>query len=124
MPPYKHIHVVINPASGKGEPVLKDLADVCRQYEVEWDVSITRKYGNATQQARDALARGVNLVVSSWATTNSLASLRPFPFASGIYESASRVHPPPFPNTCSLLIHWTSSYQGEGTGVAQLDALL
>jgi diacylglycerol kinase (ATP) len=62
-PPYKHIHVVINPASGKGQPMLKYLADVCKQYDVEWDISITRKYGDATQQAREALARGVDLVV-------------------------------------------------------------
>lgn len=64
-PPYKRIHVVINPASGKGEPVLKYLADVCREHDVDWDISITRAYGDATQQARDALARGVDLVVGS-----------------------------------------------------------
>ncbi len=64
-PPYQHIHVVINPASGKGQPMLKYLADVCKQYAVEWDVSITRKYGDATQQAKDALARGVDLVIGS-----------------------------------------------------------
>ncbi|HEY8167465.1 MAG TPA: YegS/Rv2252/BmrU family lipid kinase [Candidatus Limnocylindrales bacterium] len=62
-PPYKRIHVVINPASGKGEPVLKYLADVCREHDVDWDISITRNYGDATQQARDALARGVDLVI-------------------------------------------------------------
>jgi len=62
-PPYKRIHVVINPASGKGEPMLKYLADVCKQYDVEWDISVTKKFGDATQQAKDALARGVDLVV-------------------------------------------------------------
>ena len=62
-PPHKRIHVVINPASGKGQPMLKYLADLCKQYDVEWDISLTRKYGDATQQARDALARGVDLVV-------------------------------------------------------------
>ena len=64
-PPYKRIHVVINPASGKGQPMLKYLADLCKQYDVEWDISITRKYGDATQQAKEALARGVDLVVGS-----------------------------------------------------------
>ena len=64
-PPYQRIHVVINPASGKGEPVLKYLADVCREHDVDWDISITRAYGDATQQARDALAQGVDLVVGS-----------------------------------------------------------
>jgi len=64
-PPYKRIHVVINPASGKGEPVLKYLADVCREHDVEWDISITRAFGDATQQAADALARGADLVIGS-----------------------------------------------------------
>jgi len=62
-PPYKRIHVIINPASGKGQPMLKYLADLCKQYEVEWDISLTKKYGDATQQAKEALARGVDLVV-------------------------------------------------------------
>ena len=62
-PPYKRIHVVINPASGKGQPMLKYLADLCKQYDVEWDISLTKRYGDATQQAKDALARGVDLVV-------------------------------------------------------------
>ncbi len=62
-PPYKRIHVVINPASGKGQPVLKFLNDVCHEHGVEWDISLTRRYGDATQQAREALARGVDLVV-------------------------------------------------------------
>jgi YegS/Rv2252/BmrU family lipid kinase len=63
--PPKRIHVVINPASGKGVPVLKHLADVCREHGVEWDASITHAYGDATRQAREALARGVDLVVGS-----------------------------------------------------------
>jgi diacylglycerol kinase (ATP) len=64
-PPYKRIHVVINPASGKGEPVLKYLADVCREHDVDWDISITRAFGDAKRQARDALAQGADLVIGS-----------------------------------------------------------
>ena len=64
-PPYKRIHVVINPASRKGEPVLKYLADVCREHDVDWDISITRAFGDAKRQARDALAQGVDLVIGS-----------------------------------------------------------
>ena len=63
IPPYKRIHVVINPASGKGQPVLKYLNDVCQERGVEWDISLTRKFGDAYEQARAALARGVDLVV-------------------------------------------------------------
>ncbi len=61
--PYKKIHVVINPASGKDEPVLNVLNDVFHQYEdVEWTISVTKKYGDATLQARAAAENGADLV--------------------------------------------------------------
>ena len=61
--PYKKIHVVINPASGKDEPVLNVLNDVFHQHEdIEWTISITKKYGDATEQAREAAQGGADLV--------------------------------------------------------------
>ena len=61
--PYRRIHVVINPASGKDEPILNTLNDVFREHGVDWDVSITKKYGDASAQAKAALADGADLVV-------------------------------------------------------------
>jgi diacylglycerol kinase (ATP) len=61
--PYPKVHVIINPASGPNRPILNTLNDVFRRHGVDWDVSITKRYGDATRQARDAIARGVNLVV-------------------------------------------------------------
>src|SRR5512143_1215613 len=61
-PPYPRVHVVINPASGPNRPILNTLNDVFRKHGVDWDVSITKRYGDATSQARDAIARGVDLV--------------------------------------------------------------
>ncbi len=61
--PYQRVHVVINPASGKDEPILNTLNDVFRQHGVDWDVSITKKYGDAALQAKAALAGGADLVV-------------------------------------------------------------
>jgi YegS/Rv2252/BmrU family lipid kinase len=60
--PYRRVHVVINPASGKDEPILNVLNDVFRQHGVEWDVSITHAYGDARAQARAAIETGVDLV--------------------------------------------------------------
>lgn len=60
---YKKIHVVVNPASGKNEPILNVLNDVFRQYEdVEWSISVTKKFGDATEQAREAAQGGADLV--------------------------------------------------------------
>jgi YegS/Rv2252/BmrU family lipid kinase len=61
--PYPKIHVVINPASGKDEPILNTLNDVFHPFGVDWDISVTKKYGDATEQAKAAIARGVDLVV-------------------------------------------------------------
>jgi YegS/Rv2252/BmrU family lipid kinase len=61
-PPYSHIHVVINPAAGKDEPILNVLNDVFREYGIDWDVSVTKKFGDASEQARAAVARGADLV--------------------------------------------------------------
>ena len=61
--PYKKIHVVVNPASGKNEPILNVLNDVFHQYDdVEWSISVTKKYGDATAQAREAAQNGADLV--------------------------------------------------------------
>lgn len=59
---YPHIHVVINPASGPNRPILNTLNDVFRKYDVDWDISITKRYGDARRQAQAAIARGIDLV--------------------------------------------------------------
>ena len=61
--PYNNIHIVINPASGKDEPIINTINDVFYQNGIDWSVSITKKYGDATEQAYAALAAGAGLVV-------------------------------------------------------------
>ncbi len=61
-PPYPFIHVVINPASGKNQPMLNIVNDVCRKYGVDWDATVTHKAGDAIAQAQAAIARGADLV--------------------------------------------------------------
>ena len=60
--PYEKIHIVINPAAGKDEPVLNVLNDVFGQYGVDWSVSVTKKYGDAATFAREASQGGADLV--------------------------------------------------------------
>lgn len=60
--PYPRIFVVINPASGHNEPILNVLNDVFHPAGVEWDIGITHKAGDATRLAKEAAARGVDLV--------------------------------------------------------------
>ena len=58
----KRIHVVINPAAGKDEPILNAINDVFRQHGIEWTVSMTHKYGDATKFARQAAEEGFDIV--------------------------------------------------------------
>lgn len=58
------IHVVVNPAAGEPEPILHTLNGVFRPEGVQWDVSITHEFGDATRQAKQAAQSGVDIVVA------------------------------------------------------------
>jgi len=58
----KQIHVIINPVSGRPQPVLSTLNSVFRQANVKWDVSVTHESGDARRAASTAVAQGVDVV--------------------------------------------------------------
>ena len=58
----KHIHVVVNPASGQNEPILNTLNDVFHPAGVTWSASVTQAYGDAINQAREAAEGGADIV--------------------------------------------------------------
>jgi diacylglycerol kinase family enzyme len=60
-PPILH-HIVINPASGKNQPMINIINDVCRKHGVQLDVSVTHKYGGATKWPQAAIAAGADLI--------------------------------------------------------------
>lgn len=60
----KKIQVVINPAAGADKPILKALNTVFVENEVEWDVSITHKAGDARRLARKAAQEGADVVAA------------------------------------------------------------
>lgn len=62
--PYKKIHIVINPAAGHDEPILNVLNNVFNSAGVDWDVSLTHEFGDATRLAKKAAASGVDLVAA------------------------------------------------------------
>jgi diacylglycerol kinase family enzyme len=53
--PYRRIRIIINPASGKNEPILNTLNDAFQGYELEWEVRITHKFGDATRLAQEVV---------------------------------------------------------------------
>ena len=58
----KRIHVVINPASGKDEPILNVINFVFGEHGIDWGVSVTQKFGDATEFARRAAEEGYDIV--------------------------------------------------------------
>ena len=58
----KHIHVVINPASGQDQPILNTINDVFRECGVSWDISVTQQSGDARRFAETAVANGADVV--------------------------------------------------------------
>ena len=68
----KSIHVVINPAAGKDEPILNVINDIFHKYGVRWGVSVTQKYGEATEFARAAAAEALILLPVMAATALSM----------------------------------------------------
>ncbi len=56
--PYPRIYVVVNPASGKPQPVLHILNKNFHKFGIQWEVGLTHKYGDATEMARQAAQSG------------------------------------------------------------------
>ena len=63
MPRYKHIQVIINPASGRSEPIVHILYQVLQHHNLYWDISITQKDRNGKLLAQEAVQEGADLVM-------------------------------------------------------------
>jgi len=58
----RRICVIINPVSGRPQPVLYTLNSVFREANAKWDVSVTQGAGDARRAAAEAAAKGVDVV--------------------------------------------------------------
>lgn len=61
---FNKVHVIINPASGNDEPILNTLNDVFKQYDIDWDASITHADGDGARHAQEAIAKGCDLIMT------------------------------------------------------------
>ncbi|MBK8021695.1 MAG: YegS/Rv2252/BmrU family lipid kinase [Chloroflexi bacterium] len=60
---FERIDIIINPASGNNEPILNPLNDVLKEFELDWNISVTQPKRPAEQYAAEALEQGTDLVV-------------------------------------------------------------
>ncbi len=58
----KDIHIIINPASGKKEPVLALINEALKDSGIRWEMLITQKTGDGFQFAKDAVKAEVDAV--------------------------------------------------------------
>jgi diacylglycerol kinase (ATP) len=49
---FNHIHFIINPASGKQEPILSYINEVLADTDIDWDITVTKKDRTAADIAR------------------------------------------------------------------------
>lgn len=61
-PVFGRVHIIINPASGADEPVLKPLNTALNELGIDWDITITRGPGDAEQAARKAVDDGADVL--------------------------------------------------------------
>lgn len=58
----RRVQVIINPAAGQDQPILKELNTAFAGKQIDWEVSITKKAGDGRLMAEEALAAGADLV--------------------------------------------------------------
>ena len=60
----RKIAIIVNPAVGQDKPVLKIFNDVFTRNNIDWDIFITKKSGDAKRFAYDASENGYDIVVA------------------------------------------------------------
>lgn len=61
---FKHLQVIVNPASGRDRPILNTLHTVFKDTGLDWDVVITKAAGDARRLAEEAAKSGSDVVAA------------------------------------------------------------
>ncbi len=59
---FKKIHFIINPASGNDEPILSWISDTFQKTSITWEVSVTKRRGDAKRFTKKAIKSRVDAV--------------------------------------------------------------
>jgi len=60
---FKRVHIIVNPASGQDGLNLPGLNKVLKDLDIEWEMFVTRRGGEAGERAKAAVEAGVDAVV-------------------------------------------------------------
>jgi YegS/Rv2252/BmrU family lipid kinase len=59
---FKRVHVIVNPASGKDQPILHTLNSVFHAAGIDWDIYVIKAGGDARRLAAEAVQAGADAV--------------------------------------------------------------
>lgn len=59
---YEHVHIVINPAAGRSQPILASLNRAFQDVDLDWTTSVTKGSGDARRFAEQAVEGGAESV--------------------------------------------------------------
>ncbi|MEO8392682.1 MAG: diacylglycerol kinase family protein [Chloroflexota bacterium] len=60
---FKRVHIIVNPASGQTGLNLPGLNKVLKDLDIDWEMFVTRRGGEAGERTKQAIAAGVDAVV-------------------------------------------------------------
>jgi YegS/Rv2252/BmrU family lipid kinase len=60
---FPRVHIIVNPASGQVRLNLPALNKVLQDLQIDWEMFVTRKGGDAGERARQAITAGVDAIV-------------------------------------------------------------
>ena len=78
---FKRVHVIVNPASGKDQPILHTLNSVFHAAGIDWDIYVTKAGGDARRLAAEAVQAGAD-AVSVYGGDGTVAEV-----AAGLFNS-------------------------------------
>lgn len=61
-PPIRQVHIIVNPASGQAGLNLPELNKVMQELDIEWEMFVTSKGGQAGERAAQSVAAGVDAI--------------------------------------------------------------
>ena len=79
---FKRVHVIVNPASGKDQPILKTLNSVFHAAGIDWDIYVTKGGGDARRLAKEAVQARAD-AVAVYGGDGTVAEV-----AAGLFNSA------------------------------------
>ncbi len=110
----KRVVIILNPAAGHDRPILKTFNRVFRNAGYDWDIRLTKKFGDGQRLARQAIEEGVDAIAVyggdgslmdvAWGMAGSNVPLALLPGGTGNVMSVELGIPRDLTTACKLIV--------------------